>query len=158
MLNQINFEKKSVSLQQDQAMDKKMDDSRATEEDEREQYTGFPSPAQDHTSPPIDLNKELIDHPSTTFFARIEGDALQDVGIRSGDIVVIDRSLEFQENDLVVCYIYGAFDIKYIHYNAENIQLVSSDPDGPKYDVTSSDDVLLWGVITYVIHKPNARR
>lgn len=30
---------------------------------------GFPSPAQDYISQAIDLNKELIHHPSTTFTA-----------------------------------------------------------------------------------------
>ncbi|MDE6334796.1 MAG: peptidase S24, partial [Muribaculaceae bacterium] len=34
---------------------------------------GFPSPAQDYMSESIDLNHELIRHPASTFYARVEG-------------------------------------------------------------------------------------
>ena len=37
---------------------------------------GFPSPAQDYISQAIDLNKELIHHPSTTFYGRVSGDSM----------------------------------------------------------------------------------
>lgn len=47
-----------------------------------EHFTGFASPAEDQVNASIDLNKELIHHPETTYFARIDGDALKDIGIQ----------------------------------------------------------------------------
>ena len=76
--------------------------------------TGFPSPAQDSRMMPIDLNTELITHPSTTFFPRIDGEALSADGVHDGDLLVIDRSLSPKSGDMVVCYIDGAFNIKYL--------------------------------------------
>ena len=35
---------------------------------------GFPSPAQDYMEQAIDLNKELIRHPASTFYGRVTGD------------------------------------------------------------------------------------
>ena len=35
---------------------------------------GFPSPAQDYMEQAIDLNKELIKHPSSTFYGRVAGE------------------------------------------------------------------------------------
>lgn len=32
---------------------------------------GFPSPAQDYIEQAIDLNKELIKHPASTFYGRV---------------------------------------------------------------------------------------
>ena len=54
---------------------------------------GFPSPAQDYIDIKIDLNKELIDNPSSTFYARVKGNSMIDAGISNGDILVIDKSL-----------------------------------------------------------------
>ena len=66
---------------------------------------GFPSPAQDYISQAIDLNKELIHHPSTTFYGRVSGDSMKDAGLDDGDILVIDKSLELMDDDLAVCFI-----------------------------------------------------
>ena len=55
---------------------------------------GFPSPAQDYTTEAIDLNKELIRHPATTFYAKAVGDSMKDRGIDDGDLLVIDKSIE----------------------------------------------------------------
>ena len=66
---------------------------------------GFPSPAQDFMDASIDLNKELIKNPASTFLGRISGNSLQDAGLEEGDILIIDKSLEPQTGDVAVCYI-----------------------------------------------------
>lgn len=53
---------------------------------------GFPSPAQDYMTDSIDLNRELIRHPATTFYARADGDSMKDCGIDDGNLLVIDKS------------------------------------------------------------------
>ena len=121
--------------------------------------TGFPSPAQDSRMAPIDLNEELVTHPSTTFFARIRGDEMAGDGIREGDILVIDRSLTPKSGDLVVCHIDGAFNLKYVHLSELfGLRLFSTDPDQKPLTVAPDDDFTIWGVVTYVIHKANKRR
>ena len=121
--------------------------------------TGFPSPAQDSRMMPIDLNTELITHPSTTFFARIDGEALSAVGVHDGDLLVIDRSLSPKSGDMVVCYIDGAFNIKYLKESELfGLLLYSIDPERKSLRVSSDDDFTIWGVVTYVIHKANKRR
>ena len=61
---------------------------------------GFPSPAQDYTTDAIDLNKELVRHPSSTFYARCIGSSMKDSGIDDGDLLVIDKNLEPGEGDI----------------------------------------------------------
>ena len=63
---------------------------------------GFPSPAEQYETEPIDFNKDLVTHPDTTFYARVIGDSMIDAGINEDDIVVVDRSLEPRKGDIVV--------------------------------------------------------
>ncbi|RPF79001.1 MAG: LexA family transcriptional regulator, partial [Synechococcus sp. TMED20] len=55
---------------------------------------GFPSPADDYVEVGIDLNEQLIRHPTSTFFLRVSGQSMIDAGIHDGDLLVVDRSLE----------------------------------------------------------------
>ena len=54
---------------------------------------GFPSPAEQYQEPPLDLNELLVKRPAATYFVRVEGDSMEDEGIRHGDLLVVDRSL-----------------------------------------------------------------
>ncbi|MGB4536215.1 MAG: S24 family peptidase, partial [Tenuifilaceae bacterium] len=49
---------------------------------------GFPSPADDYIEGKLDLNRQLIKNPSSTFFARVRGTSMTDVGINDGDILI----------------------------------------------------------------------
>lgn len=121
-------------------------------------FAGFPSPAEDYNLEAIDLTTELIDHPNTTFLARVVGDSMIDADLYEGDIIIVDRSLEFQHNDVAVCFINGEFNIKYIEKTkAGELFLVSANPKYPKIKVEPEDNFTLWGVVTYIIHKPNRR-
>lgn len=114
---------------------------------------GFPSPAQDFMDLAIDLNKELVRHPASTFYGRVKGDSMLDAGVNDGDILVIDKSLDPKDGDMAVCYIDGEFTIKYIKIEKDIIWLV---PANDKYDplkVTAGNDFLIWGIVTYSIKK-----
>ena len=78
---------------------------------------GFPSPAQDYMTDSIDLNRELIRHPATTFYARADGDSMKDCGIDDGDLLVIDKSLDPLDGDIVVAYIDGEFTLKTVRFD-----------------------------------------
>ncbi|WP_018108948.1 LexA family protein [Bacteroides propionicifaciens] len=119
---------------------------------------GFPSPAQDYMDIAIDLNQELVRHPSTTFYGRVRGDSMQDAHVFDGDILVIDKSLEPQSGDMAVCYIDGEFTIKYIEVTENRVSLIPANPLYPTINVTADQDLIIWGVVTYVIHKAQKRR
>ena len=53
---------------------------------------GFPSPAGDDLEDEIDPIAWVVRHPASTFWWRVEGDSLWDVGIRDGDIIAVDRA------------------------------------------------------------------
>ena len=75
---------------------------------------GFPSPADDFIELTIDLNRELIKHKDSTFFAKVKGDSMKNAGIFDGDLLIIDRSLEPQDGKIAICQIDGDFTVKRI--------------------------------------------
>ena len=85
---------------------------------------GFPSPADDHLDPPLDLNRELVRNPGATFFARVAGDSMQDDGIADGDLLVVDKSLEAYDGCVAVCFLDGEFTLKRLRMGQGKIVLV----------------------------------
>lgn len=64
----------------------------------------FPSPAEDYIEGRIDLNKDLIPHPFTTFYIRVMGDSMESL-ICSGELLIVDRMPETKDKDIVVARI-----------------------------------------------------
>lgn len=112
---------------------------------------GFPSPALDFVDLSIDLNRHLIKHPAATFFGRVKGDSLINAGISDGDLLVIDRSLEPTNGKIAVCYIDGEFTAKRIEVENNTLRLKAENSKYKPIEVTSDNEFLIWGVVTYVI-------
>lgn len=115
---------------------------------------GFPSPAQDYIDKSLDFNRELIEHPSATFYAKVVGDSMIGAGISGGDIVVIDRAVDAEQDDIVVVFLDGEFTIKYIDFSElrhNRIWLRPANPDFQPIKVAASADFRVWGVVVKVI-------
>lgn len=116
---------------------------------------GFPSPAQDYMSENIDLNRELIRHPATTFYARVVGDSMRDAGIDEGDLLIVDKGIEPQENDVVVAFVDGGFTLKRIHIEMDRHEfwLMPANESYHPIRVTEENQFMIWGVVTYNIKR-----
>lgn len=112
---------------------------------------GFPSPAQDFLEFSIDLNKELVKHPASTFFGRVSGSSMKDAGVEDGDILVIDKSLRAKNGDMAVCYIDGEFTLKYIKIDKDIVWLIPANKEFSPIKATSENDFMIWGIVTYSI-------
>jgi len=118
-------------------------------------HAGFPSPAQNYMNGTIDLNRVLVRHRETTFFARVDGDSMKEYGIGNGDIVIIDKSLNVKDGDIVVAHIDGEFALRRISIDKEKncAWLMSADGKSKPIKITAENDFSVWGVITYTIKK-----
>lgn len=114
---------------------------------------GFPSPAEEYIELSLDLNKALIRNPSTTFFGRVRGHSMRDAGIYDGDILVIDKSLPAEDGKRAVCYIDGEFTLKTLKVDRNGVWLMPANPEFKPIRVTEENDFIVWGIVTYVIHK-----
>lgn len=113
---------------------------------------GFPSPADDFFHDYISLDELLVDHKETTFFARVSGSSMGN-DFSDGDLLIIDKSLEWEENKIALCFIDGEFTLKRIKMNDGKCFLVPSNKDFPLIEVNYEQGVTIWGVVKYSIRK-----
>ena len=113
---------------------------------------GFPPPADDYIDVGIDLNEQLIRHPSSTFFLHVSGNSMSDAGIHDGDLLVVDRSLEPRPGKVVVAVLDGAFTLKRLVRHRGRLRLEAAHPDYPPLELHRCGEVQIWGVAIHVIH------
>jgi len=113
---------------------------------------GFPSPADDFIDRNLDLNEYLIKHPSATFFVKVEGDSMVQAGIHSGDILIVDRSLEAENNKVIIAFLEGEFTVKRLKKKDKKLYLLAENENFEPIEITEDMDFEVWGVVTYVIH------
>ena len=113
---------------------------------------GFPSPADDYLDKKLDLNEYLIKHPAATFFVKVKGDSMIKAGINSGDILVVDRSLEPRDKKVVVAILNGEFTVKRVRKMKDKLYLVSENDDYSPIEIKEGAEFEIWGVVAHVIH------
>lgn len=113
---------------------------------------GFPSPAEDYAEQKLDLNSYLIHRPAATFFLRVSGDSMIDVGIFNGDLLIVDRSLTAMDGKIVIAAVNGELTVKRLKKSKEGIFLVAENKNYPPIELTENDHVHIWGVVTHTIH------
>jgi DNA polymerase V len=114
---------------------------------------GFPSPAGDYEEPPISLDKILIKNPNATFILKISGDSMNDAGIRTDDLILVDCSLFPRNKDIVVAVLENEFTVKYFQKDKTGIYLAPANDSYPVIDISKFSDSCIWGVVTSVIRQ-----
>ena len=74
-------------------------------------------------------------------------------GIDDGDILVIDRSLEPQNNKVAVCFLDGEFTVKRIKVAKDKVFLMPENKDFEPIVITDENQLIIWGIVTYVVKK-----
>ena len=113
---------------------------------------GFPSPAADYEEDKLDLNKHLIKNPAATFFVRVTGDSMVKAGIHNGDLLVVDRSIEPRDKNVVIAVINGELTVKRIRIRKNKLTLEAEHDDYQSQEINEEMEFEVWGVVTNVIH------
>lgn len=114
---------------------------------------GFPSPADDHLDRKLDLNELLIEHPSATFFVRVSGDSMLKACVHPNDVLVVDQSLEPRDGNVVIAVVNGELTVKRLCKQGKRLLLMAENDDYPAIEIHEEMDLLIWGVVTTVIHR-----
>lgn len=113
----------------------------------------FPSPAEDFSDMRLNIMRELVKNPASTFFARVSGNSMIDDGIGDGDILVIDKSVEPYDGCIAVCFPDGEFTLRHLQVHKDHILLVPANKQFSPIKVTPENEFIIWGVVRYVIRK-----
>ena len=111
---------------------------------------GFPSPATDYIEDDVDLNTHLIKNAPATFIIRVQGKSMTDVGIYDGDLLIVDRSINPKNFSTVIANVNEELVVK-TFIKGKNNNYLASGPN--KIELSENPNVIIWGVVTYVIHK-----
>ena len=114
---------------------------------------GFPSPATDFVEDDIDLNVHLIKNIPSTFIIRVQGKSMNNVGIHDGDLLVVDKSLNPKNFSTIVANVNEELVVKtFIKENNQSFLTSGSKKINDKINLTDNPEIIIWGVVTYVIH------
>ncbi|MCX7124718.1 MAG: translesion error-prone DNA polymerase V autoproteolytic subunit [Gammaproteobacteria bacterium] len=113
---------------------------------------GFPSPADDHIEAQLDLNTHLVKNPTSTFFVRVSGESMKDVGIFPNDILIVDRSIKPIDGKIVIAVVDGELTVKRLKTENGSLFLMPENKDFKPIAIKELQEVSIWGVVTNVIH------
>lgn len=99
---------------------------------------------------PIDLNKEFIKHPETSFLHHVVGDSMINEGVEDGDVLIVDRSAKPKKESLLLCICKGEYVLKRIARTDDGMQLVSDKSQNQPVAI-AADDMRVLGVVTCVV-------
>ena len=115
---------------------------------------GFPSPATDYIEDDVDLNNHLIKNSPATFIIRVQGKSMNEVGIYDGDLLIVDRSITPKNFSTVIANVNEELVVKtMIKEKGKTFLTSGKNKASYKIGLENSQEIVVWGVVTYVIHQ-----
>lgn len=113
---------------------------------------GFPAPVDDYIEGRIDLNRDLLRHPFSTFYLRVTGDSMEPL-IQSGALVIVDRMAETCDKNIIVARLGNELCIKRLRIlDSGEILLCSENPKYEPIIIQLDEDFEIWGKVLHAIH------
>ncbi|MDO4550752.1 MAG: translesion error-prone DNA polymerase V autoproteolytic subunit [Planctomycetia bacterium] len=113
---------------------------------------GFPASLDDQATETLDLNGYLVKNPTATFFVRATGESMTGAGIFADDVLVVDKSAEAENGDIIIAVVNNEFTVKRFVKNGNQIELRSENPNFPTITIPEGTELNIWGVVKYTIH------
>lgn len=110
-------------------------------------HAGFPSVAQDYFSGDFSFDQNVIVHPDSTFIIHVAGDSMTGAGIFDGDLLVVDRSLEPREGDIVIAILDDELLVKRLARCKGRTMLRAENPAYPDFMPQEGEELVIWGVV-----------
>ena len=76
-----------------------------------------------------------------------------DAGIHPGDILIVNKSIDPLPNNIVIAVVGGEFLVKRLITECGVRCLMADNPDFGKIAIGEGDQVEIWAVVTWVVHK-----
>jgi repressor LexA len=112
---------------------------------------GFPSPAEEELIDTITIDEFLISNKEATYMLNVSGDSMIDAGIRSGDIVLVERGKAAKEGDIVIAEVDGKWTMKFLATQNGKMILM---PANKKYKpIIPTEELSIAAVVISVIRK-----
>lgn len=114
---------------------------------------GYPSPCDDSPVEIIDLGSYLIPNPASAFIVRVSGESMIGAGIYPDDLLIVDKSIQATNGDVVIAIVDGEFTVKRLFITDTKVQLRPENERFPIITFKDESEMEIWGVVSKVIHK-----
>lgn len=114
--------------------------------------TDFGAASDNDAEREIDLNEQLIQNKTATFFFRMNSNAMTGAGIFRGDILVVDRSITQTNGKVVIAVLNGEMMVRRLERTPYRIRLIPETHNLSVIDIDPFADFIVWGVVMYAIH------
>ena len=112
----------------------------------------FPSPAQDYEQETLDLNKRFISNPPATYFFTVKGDSMIGAGIMDGATAIVNADIKPKSSSIIVAAVNGEWMVKRLYKRGSVVKLLSENPAHPPIIFAEGEELIVFGVVTYVIN------
>lgn len=112
---------------------------------------GFPNPAEEETVDLMSLDEYLISNPQATFLLKVDGDSMQDAGIRPGDLVLVQKGLSPRHGDIVVASVDNEWTLKFFERQKGRIVLRAANSKYPP--IEPRNELTIAGVVIANVRK-----
>ena len=112
---------------------------------------GFSSQIEAFSAKGLDIGEFLVPRPMTTFYFRSGNDAMVHAGIHTGDLLVVDTSLETASGRIILAVVEGSFLVRRLQKRSGRLFLTPENDTYAEIEITGRDDVELRGVVTSAV-------
>ena len=85
---------------------------------------GFPADVEEELTDTLDLDELLIKNKSMTYMLEVDGDSMIDAHIEKGDMVLVEKTNQAKDMDIVIAEVDGEFTMKYLRKENGRIWLL----------------------------------
>ena len=101
----------------------------------------------------FDLNKAVIKHPTNTFLLEVKGESMKDARIYDGDLLIVDKHLPGEHQDIIAAYVNGGYTLKYWEKNNARPKLAPANKAFSKIPIPYNENAKSEGVIVAAIQR-----
>lgn len=116
--------------------------------DNPSKISGFVSPADDYQQRRLHIAQRIVTDPTNTFYFEAFDEQMKYYGIRSGSIIIVDRSIKARSGDLVVCYVESEWLTRRLEINGNTRYLCINDSIEGRINITGKV-ITDFGVVTW---------
>ena len=97
------------------------------------------------------INDYLQTESDKTFMIKVKGDSMIKANINTGDVLLVERNPQPQNNSIIVATINNRILVKKLLWNEKGTYLISQNENYKPIKVDFSDVFEIWGIVRSVI-------
>ncbi|MFH1298631.1 MAG: transcriptional repressor LexA [Patescibacteria group bacterium] len=100
-----------------------------------------------------EVSRTIVKNPSKVFLFKVEGDSMDEAGMEEGDYVLVEKTDDISDRDIVLATIDGCCSVKRFRKSADTITLLSesTNPSNKPIYLHATDDFVIAGKVLHVL-------